>query len=80
MAILTIYTCDRCGRESDDSSFNNGSRSGKAEVTMIGADGGKTHDGAWGGYSYKRRVVICFSCAAKFREWFEDFISQKEAD
>lgn len=82
MAVKTVTThvCDRCGRESETPDFNDGNRSGSSVIDVEGREGCKGHDGAWGGSRFARKSEICFSCAREFRDWFENFMTSKEAD
>lgn len=74
----TIYQCDRCGVQSEDKSFNDGSQTGRAEVSMSGHAGGKSYDGSWGGSSYEHSALLCFSCALILRGYYLHFMSGAE--
>jgi hypothetical protein len=83
----TIYQCDRCGVQSEDKSFNDGSQTGRAQVTISGHAGGKSYDGSWGGASYEHSALLCFSCASVIRVAYLHFMnggkiqqSQKEPE
>ena len=71
---VTFYTCDRCGRESEDSGFNDGNKCGSATATLKGSHGGKSYDGAWGGSRYDASKFLCFSCADDFSAMLSDFM------
>jgi hypothetical protein len=78
MAVKTTYICDRCGRESDNPSFNNGNRSGSMTITAKGQKGFKGRDGAWGGVGCDVKSTVCFVCADEFERLWEEFLKPFE--
>ena len=67
----TTYVCDRCGTESSSADFSDGSSCGKASITVDGSIGGKTYDGAWGGYGVKLDDLVCFKCLKEFQVFYD---------
>ncbi len=70
MAIIEtkIYECDCCGRQSQQSDFSDGVRSGNGNLTLTGSSGGMAYNGDWGGSNYNIKKLLCFSCVDKISE------------
>lgn len=69
---VTTYICDRCGEESNNIDFSNGSESGYSRITYKGSLGSRGYDGAWGGMSFDEKVLLCRKCTVSFREFLKD--------
>lgn len=59
------YICDGCGKKSHSADFNDGHRCGSGQLLFKGHNGGKSHDGSWGGSSFDKEMLLCFECADK---------------
>lgn len=70
----TVYSCDRCEKESEDKNFTDDTSCGRATVYLSGNNGGKSYDGAWGGSSYDYSVLLCGDCGDQMRKLYEKFI------
>jgi len=62
------YVCDKCGRESHNKDFNDGSSCGSFELKLEGHVGGRSFDGSWGGVSHSISMDLCFDCGTKLMQ------------
>ena len=64
-----IYVCDMCRTESEDFGFGTNRDSGRGQLKFNGSRGYKAHDGAWGGTSFSKDLLLCHSCCDKVNKF-----------
>lgn len=67
----TIYICDRCNHETNNSDDRRGQVEGSCKLVWSGHEGGCTMQGDWGGVTFKGDAWLCFDCQRDFRSFME---------
>lgn len=67
----TIYTCDRCGWDSDKNPRPKLANFGHLDVKWQGDIGGYGFDGACGGTSLQGKAYLCLDCTNEFLKWIK---------